>query len=69
VKNNFFDAQTHTHKSGQQVVGGEGGEPMAPDSRNPIGAGVAGPRRLGNRVHLSFSAGVPTNSVFAPMFR
>jgi hypothetical protein len=39
------------------------------DSRNPIGAGVAEPRRLGNRVHLSFSAGVPTNSVFPPMFR
>ncbi len=61
-------AQKHIHKSGEPVVGAEGGEPMAPVSRNPIGAGIAEPIRLGNHVQLGLSAGLQTNSIFPPLF-
>jgi hypothetical protein len=59
VKNNFFDAQTHTHKSGQQVVGGEGGEPMAPIVATPLEPVSQGPDAWA----IAFT------SVFPPVFR
>jgi len=59
VKNNFFDAQTHTHKSGQQVVGGECGEPMAPIVATRLGPVSQGPDAWA----------IAFNSVFPLMFR
>jgi len=61
-------AQTHTQKSGESVVGGEGGEPMAQDRRNPVEPGVAEAIRPSNHVQLGLSAGLQTDSVVLSVF-